>query len=470
MMLTPENLHPYQNFATSHIIEQPHSMLWLEMGLGKTISTLSAIVELQNRLEIWGTLVVAPLRVCQSVWRQEARKWSHTQHLTFSLITGTKRDRQRALFTKADVYLINYDNLEWLTVELEARWLSKGRYLPFNMVVWDEVSKLKNTRIRQGVNRGKAALKILPYIHRRVGLTGTPASNGLLDLFGQYLVVDGGERLGSSFEKYKEAYFYQADWNGYRFNPFPGADEKIQGKIGDITITMKNDDYLDLPPFVFNEIELEMPSALQKRYKAMEKEFFLEFDSGHQLGIENEASLTNRCLQFASGACYMQPGAPEWEEIHKLKIEALEDVVEEAAGSPILVLYQFIHDAHRIKKKFKDAVLFHSTLPEDEFNDIVGRWNRGEIRLLVGHPASIGHGLNIQAGSNTLVWFGLNWSLDLYDQANARLRRQGQTKPVIVNRIIMKHTMDEAQRLALQMKAEEESGIRDAIARYRAEE
>lgn len=466
-MRTPEMLHGYQQVARQHIVNHPHSMLWLDMGLGKTISTLTAIMDLRDRLEVWGVLIVAPLRVCQSVWRQEAAKWSHTKDLTFSVITGDKKQRERALFTRADIYVVNYDNLGWLMVELEARWLSKGKYLPFNMIVWDEVSKLKNTRVQQGVNRGKAALKMLPYVHRRVGLTGTPASNGLLDLFGQYLVTDGGQRLGSSFDSYQRAYFYKTDWNGYRWAPFPGSDEAIKSRIGDITITMSNRDYLQLPELITNDIRIELPPKLAKQYADMEKEFLLAFDSGHELEIFNEASLANRCLQFANGACYLAPGSPDWEKIHDLKLDALDDIVEESGGQPILVFYEFVHDAERIMKKYPDAVRIDSRLSEADFNQALNDWKEGKLRMIIGHPASMAHGIDgLQEGGHICVWYGLTWSLDYYDQAIARLLRQGQTLPVIMHRIIMQNTLDNAVELALQAKAADEGSIRNAVAQY----
>ena len=465
--LLEENLHDYQRYIREKIVYDPHSMQWVPMGLGKTAATLSAILDLFNRMETWGVLVVAPKLVCQSVWRQEAKKWAHTSDLKFSLITGTREERERALFTRADIYLTNYENLRWLFNELQHRWLSKGRYMPFNTVVWDEVSKMKNTRMQQGVARGEAAIKMLPYIHRRIGLTGTPASNGFRDLFGQYLVVDSGQRLGTSYGEYEARYFYNPadDYSGYKFLPFPGAEETISSLVGDITVSLDADDYLDLPPFIFNDVELELPPAVQKKYKDMERKMLLEFDSGKDLDIVNEASLVNRCLQFANGACYIEPGSPEWENIHDVKLAALEDVIEEANGQPVLVLHQFQHDAQKILKKFPKAVHISSRVAE--FEQIVLDWNEGKIPILLGHPMSIGHGLNIQAGSNVLAWYGLPWALDLYDQANARLRRQGQTKPVIVNRLIMKDTMDEAVRIALAMKAESEASIRQAISRYR---
>ena len=467
-MLTPNDLHGYQVRAIEHAIACDNPMFWLDMGLGKSSVMLTAILERKHGLNQWGTLVVAPLRVCQQVWRQEAEKWSHLKgQLTFSPIIGTLDQKRRALFTRADVYLVNYEALPWLVSELEHHWLNKGRYLPFNAVVWDEVSKLKHTRTRQGTARGAAALKIIQYVHSAAGLTGTPASNGMLDLFGQFLVVDRGARLGTSYEAFQNRYFYQADHSGYRYSPLPGAEEAIQALIGDVTLTMKADDYLDLPPFVVNDIELTLPPKIEAQYRKMEREFLLAFASGKDLEIHNQASLSNRCLQFANGAVYLAPGSPEWEKIHDLKLDALEDIVEEAAGKPILVAYQFQHDAQRILKKFPWAIQINSQVTEAEFTDICARWNAGLIPMLIGHPASIGHGVNIQAGSNRAVWFGLCWALDMYDQLNARLRRQGQTADaVLLDRILVLGTLDEVVREVLRDKAADENAIRDAVKRY----
>lgn len=470
--LTLNNFHGYQHTLTQHMLEHDYSMVWADMGLGKTIAGLTAVLERRNRMQVWGTLIVAPLRVCQSVWRQEARKWSHTdQQFKFSAIIGTKEQRERALFTRADVYLINFEGLPWLVAELERRWLSKGRYLPFNEVIWDEVSKMKNTRTQQGVARGIAALKMLPYVQYRVGMTGTPAGKGLLDLFGQFLVIDGGQRLGTSYDAYKKTYFYtqkegnrvsDSDWH-----PLPGADQLIYSKISDITISMRSDDYLDLPPMIVNDVYVDLTPKLRKQYKGMEKQLLLQFDSGNDLEIDNQASLVNRCLQFADGACYTAPGMPEWENIHDLKLDAFDDIIEEAAGKPVLVMYQFQHSAEKIMKKYPRAKRISSQLSEVEFNQIIDQWNAGQLPMLIGHPASIGHGLNIQAGSNLVIWYGVNWSLELYLQAMARLRRQGQTLPVIAHRIMCRDTWDEVQRLRLASNQETEQSLRDAVEQYR---
>lgn len=465
-MLHPTDAHPYQIAAIKHVLGKNDSMLWMDMGLGKTMVALTAIAYRADHMQTWGTLVVAPKRVCQAVWRQEAAKWSHLNHLTFSMVAGDENSRKRAIFIRADVYLINYENLVWLQEFLEGQFLSRGKYPPFNQIVFDEISKMKNTRIKQGAKRGRAAKRLRPYMSYAVGLTGTPASNGLLDLFGQYLVIDQGARLGKSFNKYRTRFFYQSDRGGYRYRPFEGAPDRINNLIGDITLSMKNEDYLDLPPFVFNNIRLDLDDKGRALYDEAEREMIVSLDSGNTVDITSEGSKINRCLQIANGAIYLEPGAPEFEQIHDAKLDALGDVLEEAAGSPILVVFEFQHDAHRIQKKYPHAVWISSRMGESEFQQTVLDWNAGLIPLLIGHPGSMGHGLNIQDGGNQIVWFGLNWSFDLYAQTNARLRRQGQTRPVIVHRIIANATVDEVVEESLITKAGDETSIRQAVKRY----
>ena len=410
-MRDKSQLRGYQSTSTAHVLSHPQSMLWIDMSLGKTAITLTAVAELLDSANIWGVLVVAPLRVCQSVWRQEAAEWSHLNHLKFSLISGSKQDRIHALYRRADIYLINYENLVWLADEIKGRWLSRGKYPPFSCVIWDEISRLKNTRTRQGVKSGKAALRLLEYLPHRIGMTGTPASNGLLDLYGQYLVVDGGERLGTSFTRFREEYFYRADHNGYRWLPREGAQPAIINKVKDITISLALDDYLDLPPFIYNDIYVDLPPPIMDKYKELENKFFIEFDSGAKLEIDNQVSLNNRCLQFASGACFVAPGSPKWEMIHTAKLDAFEEVVEEAAGDSMLAMYQFRHEAERVQKKYKKAELINSSLSESEFLELNEAWNARQLPMMLGHPLSIGHGLNLQYGSNKIVWLGGTWSL-----------------------------------------------------------
>ncbi|RKZ99395.1 MAG: ATP-dependent helicase, partial [Gammaproteobacteria bacterium] len=316
-------------------------------------------------------------------------------------------------------------------------------------------------------NRGKAAVKMLPFIRRRVGLTGTPASNGLLDLFGQYLVVDGGIRLGSSFDAYQKGYFIQTDKAGYRFKPGFGAPEAIANIIGDITVSMSAEDYLDMPDLITNDIMLELPPNLQEAYDEIERQMMVELQSGHTIEVFNQASLINRTLQYANGAIYKEPGQPEWEQIHDVKLDALEDIMEESAGEPLLVAFEFQHDAHKILKRFPDAVWFSSKLSEEKATKAIEDFRTGRLRMLIGHPGSMGHGLDrLQQAGHIIVWYGMNWSLDLYDQTIARLWRQGQERPVMVHRLVMDNTTDLVVRESLARKASDETSIKTAIEQY----
>jgi len=468
-LLSPDILHGYQHKITDHQVEHPQTMVFADMGLGKTIATLGAIDTLMERMVVYGVLIVAPLRVCQGVWRQEAAKWAHTNHLRFSTILGTPDERVRGLMTPADIHLINFDNLRWLQEQIEFRYLRKGRRPPFNMVVVDELSKMKSTRVRQGAERGKAMLKLLPYFPYRTGLTGTPASNGVQDLFGQALVIDGGQRLGTSFTKFRSTYFYQTDFNGYRWAPFDKSKEQIAEAIGDITINLAAEDYLEMPEKVVNDIMLELPPKVRVMYDKAEADMFIELEGGHQIELHNEASKLGRCRQMANGAIYPEPGVPKWEQIHDTKLDALEDIVEESAGQPVLVAYAFQHDAHKILKKFKGAVWLSSKTSEKDFLQTIDDWNSGKLTMIIAHPASMGHGIDrLQKNGHIIVWYGLDWSLDLYDQTNARLWRQGQERPVIIHRLVMGGTVDEAMRMALAAKAEDEIGARKALDAYRA--
>jgi len=466
-MLTREDMHPYQYRTVEHLLASDHSMLHQEMGLGKTIATLTAISDLLNVLAIKSVLVVAPLRVCQTVWRQEAMKWEHTKWLRFSLIHGTPDKRKRAVRRQANIYLVNYENLPWLQQYMQDVFLSQGQYLPFDMVVYDEISKLKNARTRQGTNRGRAAMKMLPFIRRRVGLTGTPASNGLQDLFGQYLTIDGGQRLGSSFDAFRSEFFYQTDRAGYRYAPFSQTPDKIADRIGDITISMSAKDYLEMPDLITNDILLDLTPELRETYDAIEREMIVELQSGNSVEVFNQASLVNRTLQYANGAIYTEPGGAAWEQIHDIKLDALEEIVEESAGQPILVAFEFRHDAKKILKRFKNAVWFSSDLSEKEAVKAIEDFREGRLTMLIGHPASMGHGLDrLQQSGHIVVWYGLNWSLDLYDQTIARLWRQGQEQPVIVHRLIMENTTDLVVADALARKASDESTIKASILEY----
>jgi SNF2 family DNA or RNA helicase len=463
-MLTPNLLHDYQKKAVNFQCSHPHSMLWLDMGLGKTVVTLTSIAHLIKTGYLTGVIIVAPIRVCRLVWRQEAEKWEHTKHLKFSMVTGTKDQRTRALLRPADVYLINYENLRWMAETVHTYFVSKGKPVPFNGIVWDEISKMKNS----GTDRVKATRKVLDHFAWTTGLTGTPASNGYKDLHGQFLVVDKGARLGTSKTAFRTRFYFKQ--GPFKEVAYPDTEDTIKRLIGDITLEMSAEDYNPLPDLMVNNIEIEMPSELRGMYEQLEKEFFLTLDSGTDIEVFNQAALTNKCLQFSNGAVYPIPGMPLWEPVHDMKLEALEEILDEAQGSPVLCAYAYRSDAQRIMEKFKhlDPINLTECKSESSLVNAMARWKSGDCALMIGHPASMGHGIDgLQKNGHILVWYGLNWSLDLYDQFNARVRRQGQGVPVICHRLLMRDTLDQAQALALDEKATTQAGLRNAVKQYR---
>ncbi len=463
-MLTPDLLHGYQQKAVNFQSTHPNSMLWLDMGLGKTVITLTTLAHLIRTSFLRGVIIVAPIRVIRLVWRQEAAKWEHTKHLKFSMLTGTKDPRTRAHLRPADVYMINYENLGWLAETLQTYFVKKDRPMPFNGIIWDEISKMKNS----ATNRVKAFRKIADQFDWTTGLTGTPASNGYKDLHGQFLVVDKGERLGTSKTQFKTRFYRKV--GPYKELPYEDTEDTIKKLIGDITLEMSAEDYNPLPDLMVNNIEIEMPDDLRVKYDKMEKEFFLVLDSGKEVEAFNQASLTNKCLQFSNGAMYPVAGMPLWEPVHDLKLQALEDIIDEANGSPILCAYAYRSDAARIMEKFKhlDPINLTECKSEASLTNAMHRWKTGDCQLMIGHPASMGHGIDgLQKNGHILVWYGLNWSLDLYEQFNARVRRQGQGVPVICHRIMCQDTLDQAQAMALDEKATTQAGLRNAIKEYR---
>jgi SNF2 family DNA or RNA helicase len=463
-MLTADLLHGYQQKAVNHQCSRPNSMLWLDMGLGKTIITLTSLAHLIRTQYLRGVVIVAPIRVIRLVWRQEAAKWEHTKHLKFSMVTGTRDQRTRALLRPADIYLINYENLGWLAETLQTYFVKKDKPLPFNGVVWDEISKCKNS----ATNRVKAVKKILDKFDWTTGLTGTPASNGYKDLHGQFLVVDKGYRLGVSKTAFRTRFYRKV--GPYKEVPYEDTEDTIKKLIGDITLEMSAEDYNPLPDLIVNNIEIEMPDDLRVKYDKMEREFFLQLDSGKEVEMFNQASLTNKCLQFSNGAMYPVAGMPLWEPIHDLKLDALEEIIDEAQGSPVLCSYAYRSDAARIMEKFKhlDPINLTDCKSESALLNAMHRWKTNDCALMIGHPASMGHGIDgLQKNGHILVWFGLNWSLDLYEQMNARVRRQGQGVPVICHRIMCQDTLDQEQALALDEKATTQQGLRNAVKQYR---
>lgn len=463
-MLTPNLLHDYQKKAVDFQCTHPETMLWLDPGLGKTIITLTSLAHLLNTKFLKSVIVVAPIRVCRLVWRQESLKWTHTQHLKFSMVTGTKDQRTRALLRPADIYLINYENLGWLSECIQTYFVKKKMDIPFNGIVYDEVSKAKNS----STQRVKSLKKILDLFIWATGLTGTPASNGIKDLHGQFLVVDKGKRLGVSKTAFRTRFYKKA--GPFKEVAYDDTETTIKQLIGDMTLEMSEADYNPLPDLIVNDIEVELTPELRANYDMLEKDFFLQLDSGSEVEVFNQASLTNKLLQFSNGAMYPVAGMPLWEPIHDMKLDVLEEIVDELQGNPVFCAYSYRSDAARIMERFKDLNPINLTECKSESSliDAMARWTKGDCALMIAHPASAGHGIDgLQKIGHTIVWFGLNWSLELVLQMNARLRRQGQGHPVICHRLIVKDTLDEAQRTALNDKATTQSDLRRAIRDYR---
>jgi len=443
--------HPYQDHATEHIIEKPFSGLLLEMGLGKTVSTLTAVDRLMHDyMEVNRVLVIAPKRVAEQTWGAEIYKWDHLRHLTISKVLGSEVNRKKALFKKADIYIINRENVEWLVQYCGANWL-------FDMVVIDELSSFKSAKSR----RFKALRAIRPKIKRVVGLTGTPSPNGMIDLWSQLYLLDQGERLGKTIGQYRQAFFTPGKTNGhivYNYRLNPQAEQAIFSRIEDICVSMKAEDYLDLPERIDNVVSVELSPASDKAYKEFEKKEVLALLNGDEINTPNAAALTNKLLQFANGAIY-----DEERKVHKLhddKLEALDELVEAANGKPILVFYSYKHDLDRIKEKFGGRV---TTFEDGGTTKVMDRWNKGEVDILCGHPASMGHGLNLQSGGHIMIWFGLPWSLELYLQAVARLDRQGQVEAVMNHILLSKGTMDEDVWRALAGKKSGQDALMEAV-------
>lgn len=438
--------YPYQEAAIRWVLDRPASGLFLGMGMGKTVVTLTAINELLfDRLEAARVLVIAPLRVARDTWAREAAKWDHLQHLQVSVVLGDARERLAALERPADVYVINRENVPWLCETL-FDW-------PFDMVVIDELSSFKSVQAK----RFKALRKVRGHIRRIVGLTGTPAPNGLIDLWPQIYLLDRGERLGKTVGAYRARYFTPDRANGhivYSYRLLPGADEAIQARIADICMSLRKEDYLSLPGQLYETVEITPPPALLKQYRQFERDRIMEaMDGDGEIVALNAAALTGKLLQFANGAIYDDNGNPHL--IHNLKLDALEDLIEAANGEPVLVFYAFKHDRDRIMRRVSCRELATS---ED-----IDAWNRKEIPVALAHPASVGHGLNLQEGGHIIIWFGLTWSLELYQQANERLNRPGQTHVCRIYHLVLKGTHDERVLAALERKDTSQRALIDAL-------
>lgn len=438
------NPHEYQKTSYNHIIDHPSSGLFLDMGMGKTVTTLTAVDDLMHDyLEVNKVLVIAPLRVAEDTWSRETEKWDHLKHLKISKILGNEKQRLEALQAKADIYVMNRENTQWLVKTLGLKW-------DFDMVVIDELSSFKSASSQ----RFKALKKVKPMIKRLVGLTGTPAPNGYMDLWSEVYLLDRGERLGKTITAYRQEYFYNIQRPGFQlYSIRNGSQELINQKIKDICISMKAKDYLNLKEPLYINVPAVLSKEEMQIYKEMEKEAILELGD-ETITALSAAAVATKLLQIANGAVYDNNGT--YVNIHDRKLDVLEDLIEGANGNPVLVFYNFKHDYSRIMEKFPKARKLETSKDIED-------WNKGKVPIMLAHPASTGHGLNLQDGGNHIIWFGLNWSLELYQQANARLHRQGQTEGVIIHHIITEGTMDDRVLQVLQGKTDRQESLLEAL-------
>lgn len=440
--------HSYQAYSIDKIINNKKYGLFLEMGTGKTVSTLTAIEKLKyDYLEVDKVLVIAPKRVAEDTWAQEIDKWSHLSNLSVSLVLGTAKQRTEALNKDADIYVINKENTKWICEKFKKDW-------PFDMLVIDELSTFKNSDSQ----RFKILKKKMPLINRFVGLTGTPAPNNLIDIWAQIYLIDGGERLGKYKTHFRQAYFYpthQVSDNVFNWELRNGADDAIYNKISDITVSIKSEDYLEMPERIDNVQEVKLSKKEREIYDQLKADMVIEDEADNNKDIEalTGATLSQKLLQLSNGAVYTLDGT--YKTIHDKKLERLDEIIEEAQGKPILLFYNFKHDKERILERYDFA--------EELEGDYMERWNNGEIKLLIAHPASAGHGINLQYGGSIAVWFGLTWNLEHYEQANARLFRQGQTETTVIHHIMTENTVDQDVYKGLQNKQLGQNALMKAV-------
>lgn len=446
----------YQRYAIKRIVDTPAVALLLDMGMGKTVSTLIAIDELMyDRFEVRRVLVIAPLRVALSTWGDECETWTRTQGLRISVAVGDRETREAALRAQADIYVINRDVVKWLVDYYRGKW-------PFDMVVIDESSSFKNPASQ----RFRALRKVRPLIKRVVLLTGTPAPNGLMDLWSQFYLLDRGERLGRTLTVYRERYFRPGQQSGhvvYSYDLRPGADQEIYRRIGDICVSMKSEDYLTLPPLLQNVVRVELPNVAMERYREMEKELVLSIGDADVTAV-SAAALSNKLLQMANGNVYDTEGNVV--RIHEAKLDALDEIINCNEGKSVMVIYGYRHDLKTLRERYPKARELKAV---EDIRD----WNAGKIPLLLVHPQSAGHGLNLQHGGHIAIWYGLTWSLEAYQQTNKRLHRPGQTEPVVLHHLVAKGTIDEDVMQALTGKAAGQesmlSAVKARIERYKAQ-
>ncbi len=440
--------HPYQAYCIGEIIRRPRLGLFLEMGLGKTVITLTAIQRLKyDYFDVCRALVIAPKKVAEGTWSGEAAKWEHLRTLRVSVVTGSEKQRLRALSIDADVYVLGRDNVAWLCKLYGQDW-------PFDMVVCDEFSSFKS----RSAERWKELRRQLPRIRRLVGLTGTPAPNGLEDLWAQVYLLDGGERLGRTFTGYRERFFSYNPWR-HELKEKPGAEEAVRALIGDICVSMRAEDYLTLPPRVVDDVPVMLNAQAKAAYKRMEKDYLLELKDA-TIEAASAVALTGKLLQLCSGSVYDTQSGEAY-AVHRCKLDRLGELIEGLHGQHALLFYGFRHEVERLMDAARRAGAASVRLLRTQAD--ADAWNRGEIDVLMAHPASCAYGLNLQQGGRHVIWYTLPWSLELYQQANARLHRQGQTEPVIVHRLLVSGGMDEDVAVALESKRDMQDALLEAL-------
>lgn len=448
----------HQEIAIQFLRDHDHCCLFLDMGLGKTVTALTVAKELLDDFFIDKALVIAPKRVAEDTWSREADKWDHLNSLRISKVLGSAKQRQEALAADADVYVINRENTQWLVEYLNGAW-------PFDLVIIDELSSFKSSKSK----RFRMLRRVIRGSKCVWGLTGTPASNGYMDLWAELFLVDNGERLGKTITRYRMDYFYAGAHRGnivYEYKLKPGAKKLIDKKLSDICLSMSKEDWIQLPPILFNNVTVRMSPSERRVYDKFEREKVLPILENAVVSLDNMESavvgdtaavLSGKLLQMANGAVYDDKEGVF--HLHDRKLDALEEIVDVSNGQPVLVFYSYKHDLNRIRERFEDAVLLKGS--ED-----IDRWNNGEIRMLLCHPASAGYGINLQQGSHIIVWFGLPYSLEQYQQSNARLHRQGQEESVIVHHIVCEDTLDDRVLLALQRKDATQRSLLEALKGY----
>ena len=434
--------HDYQKFAVDFIETHPEAAVLLECGLGKTSITLTALNDMMfDRFEVHKVLIIAPIRVCRNSWAAEIEKWDHLKGMTYSLVLGSRDQRLQALRQKADLYIINRENVQWL-IE------SSGMPFDFDMVVIDELSSFKNHQSK----RFRALRKVRPFVKRIIGLTGTPCSNGLMDLWAQFRLLDKGVRLGKRIGQYRDAYF-TPDWNGFTYTPRKGAEKEIYDKIADISISMKTTDHLTMPELVMVADKVELDEDAFRIYKDMEQEMCVEFVD-EPISAANGGVLCGKLTQLASGTIYTDSGAVR--HIHDHKLDALEDLIEAQNGKPVLIAYWYKHE--------RDSIMQRFDCREIKTDADIADWNKGKIPVALIQPSSAGHGLNLQSGGSTIIWYTMPWSLELYQQTNARLWRQGQqSETVVIHHLVAAGTIDEDIMKVLEMKDKTQAAMMNAV-------